>query len=127
MSASPRTCPTCGAHLSLEQLRGTDCSYCRTAFAHHARAVEHAALVEKVMAENIASASRFMAPAYVVPPAPMHLPPMGPMHVAYAPMHLASANVAARASVQKTVFGAILAVVGVSLAIGIACVVAFAA
>ncbi|MFO0734514.1 MAG: hypothetical protein U0270_01480 [Labilithrix sp.] len=63
MSASPRLCPTCGAHLSLDQLRGTDCPYCRTVFARHARAVEHSALVEQVMARNVASVSRFMAPA----------------------------------------------------------------
>jgi len=47
-------CPTCGATLSLEQLRGTDCPFCKTVFPHHARATEQAALVNQVMANQMA-------------------------------------------------------------------------
>lgn len=55
MNAPLYTCQGCGAQLSLAQLQGTDCPYCRAAFPHHARAVEHAALVQKVMADNMAA------------------------------------------------------------------------
>ncbi len=46
---SPRQCTTCGATLSLQQLAGTDCPYCHTAFPHHAAAAHQAALVNQVM------------------------------------------------------------------------------
>lgn len=68
MTSPLYTCPHCGANLSLDQLRGTDCPYCRSAFPHHARAVEHAALVNQVMANNVA-AFAFHAP--IVPAVPV--------------------------------------------------------
>jgi hypothetical protein len=68
MSSGVYTCGGCGAHLSVAQMRGTDCPYCRLAFPHHARAVEHAALVQQVMAQNIAAVSPWMA----APPAAAH-------------------------------------------------------
>lgn len=49
-------CATCGASLSLEQLRGTDCPYCHTVFPHHGRAAEQAALVNQIMAQQTAQA-----------------------------------------------------------------------
>ena len=55
------TCATCGAHLSIDHLRGTDCPYCRTAFPHHARAVEHAAVVNQVLAQNMVMAQNMAA------------------------------------------------------------------
>lgn len=67
MSSPLYTCPHCGANLSLDQLRGTDCPYCRSAFPHHARAVEQAALVNQVMAQNMAS---FAMSAPIVPMIP---------------------------------------------------------
>jgi len=38
MSPPVYTCHGCGAQLSLDHLRGTDCPYCRAAFPHHGRA-----------------------------------------------------------------------------------------
>lgn len=55
--SAPYTCQGCGAHLALAQLRGTDCPYCKAVFPHHARAAEHAALVNQVMAQNVAAFS----------------------------------------------------------------------
>lgn len=69
MSSGVYTCGGCGAHLSVAQMRGTDCPYCRTAFPHHARAIEHAALVQQVMAQNMAAVTPWMVPA---PPAAAH-------------------------------------------------------
>lgn len=60
MSPPIYTCGGCGAQLSLDHLRGTDCPYCRAAFPHHARAVEHAALVQRVMHDNIAATSPWL-------------------------------------------------------------------
>lgn len=68
MSQDLYTCPNCGAALSLEQLRGTDCFYCKAAFPHHARAVEHAALVQQIMAGQMA------AQGYTPPPPGTHVP-----------------------------------------------------
>lgn len=45
-------CNSCGAGLTLDQLRRTDCPYCNVAYPHHARAVEHAALVNQIMAQQ---------------------------------------------------------------------------
>jgi hypothetical protein len=47
-------CTTCGAGLTLDHLRGTGCPYCKTVFPHHARAVEHAALVGQIMNQQLA-------------------------------------------------------------------------
>lgn len=63
MSSGIYACHGCGANLSVAQMRGSDCPYCRTAFRHHARAVEHAALVQQVMAQNIAAVTPWLAPA----------------------------------------------------------------
>lgn len=63
MSSGVYACGGCGANLSVAQMRGTDCPYCRTAFPHHARAIEHAALVQQVMAQNIAAVSPWMMAA----------------------------------------------------------------
>lgn len=59
-------CSTCGASLSLEQLRGTDCPFCHTVFPHHGAAVQHAALVNQVMAQQ------FHAQGYGGPPPQIH-------------------------------------------------------
>lgn len=58
---NPGGCANCGASLSLEQLRGTNCPFCNKVFAHHSRAVEQAALVNQVMAGQIAQAATYQA------------------------------------------------------------------
>jgi hypothetical protein len=50
---NPGGCANCGASLSLEQLRGTDCPFCNKVFPHHRRAVEQAALVNQIMAGQL--------------------------------------------------------------------------
>lgn len=68
-------CPTCGASLSLEQLRGTDCPFCKTVFPHHGRANEQAALVNQIMAQQMGQANQYygapppqISSAYGAPP-----------------------------------------------------------
>jgi hypothetical protein len=70
------SCPTCGASLSLEQLRGTDCPFCHTVFPHHGRAVEQAALVNQVMAQQMAQQGYYGAPPQA--PAQYGAPPPAP-------------------------------------------------
>ena len=106
--SSPLTtwsCQYCGANLSLDQLRGTDCPYCRSAFPHHARAVEHAALVHQVMAQNMVHLAATL-------PAP-YLPAV---HIDAGAVRRMNNGIAA------TVFVAI----AVSVAFTIACAVMFA-
>ena len=50
---SATTCPHCGANLSLDDMTRPNCPYCRTVLPHHARAAEHAALVNRVLAQQI--------------------------------------------------------------------------
>src|SRR5262249_37309119 len=61
-------CPTCGASLSLEQLRGTDCPFCKTVFPHHGRANEQAALVNQIMSQQMAQQNPY---GYGAPPPQM--------------------------------------------------------
>lgn len=48
------TCPSCGAGLTFDEMKGQNCPYCRSVLQHQARAVEHAALVNQVLAQNLA-------------------------------------------------------------------------
>jgi hypothetical protein len=60
MSRDAMRCTTCGATLSLEELRGINCPYCKTAFPHHAQAVQHAALVNQIMKDQFVQANPWM-------------------------------------------------------------------
>lgn len=64
---SPRQCTTCGATLSLQQLAGTDCPFCHTAFPHHAAAAQQAALVNQVMQQQAAQSPWGYQPPPQVP------------------------------------------------------------
>jgi hypothetical protein len=46
-------CNHCGATLSLDDLTRPNCPYCKQVLPHHARAAEHAALVNRVLDERI--------------------------------------------------------------------------
>ncbi len=46
-------CEHCGAELSLQDMTQPNCPYCRTVLKHHARAAEHAALVNKMLNDRI--------------------------------------------------------------------------
>jgi hypothetical protein len=46
-------CPHCGANLSLQDMTRPNCPYCQNVLAHHARAAEHAALVNRVLDDRI--------------------------------------------------------------------------
>ncbi len=70
-------CASCGAGLTLDQMRRTDCPYCNVVYPHHARAVEQAALVNQIMAQQ--GGGFYGAPqqpplTYGVTPGPPQLP-----------------------------------------------------
>ena len=77
-------CSSCGASLSLDDLRGTNCRYCGTALPHHARAAEQAALVnlmlnQQLQARGLAVPANPLVPyQYGAPPAMPPTPPMLP-------------------------------------------------
>ncbi len=109
MSPPIYTCHGCGAPLSLDHLRGTDCPYCRAAFRHHARAVEHAALVQRVMHDNIVATSPWRVGGAAAPAVATY----GVDSILTA-AHLAEATLAAR-RVGRTI--AVVVAVSVSLSV----------
>ena len=84
MSGLPR-CGHCGANLSLDDLRGTLCPYCQTALPHHARAAEHAVLVNKVLEQQMGKYGYGMPPGGMPPIQYGAPPPAG--YNPYAGMH----------------------------------------
>jgi hypothetical protein len=84
----PPRCANCGASLSLDDLRGTNCRYCGTALAHHARAAEQAALVNQMLNQQF-QARGLAPPVNPIAPyqygAPPNLPPAQPGFMAMQP------------------------------------------
>ncbi len=74
-------CKSCGAGLTLEHLRGTNCPYCNTVFPHHAQAAQHAMVANQVMNQMMAQQAQVQAQwrgAYGVGPMPPQGLPGGP-------------------------------------------------
>jgi hypothetical protein len=65
-------CQHCGATLSLDDMTRPNCPYCKAVLPHHARAAEHAALVNKVLHQQISA-------QYPGTP-PQHIPQIGYGH-----------------------------------------------
>ena len=53
MSAPPVRCTSCGGTMKLDDLRGTNCPYCGQVLQHHARAAEHAAVINQVLDQQV--------------------------------------------------------------------------
>lgn len=56
-------CNSCGAGLTLEHMRGTECPYCKVVFPHHAQAAGHAALVNQIMAQQMGNQAQLQQQA----------------------------------------------------------------
>ncbi len=111
MSSAVYTCKGCGAPLSIDQMRGKDCPYCRAAFPHHARAVEHAAVVQQVMAQNMTAAAQWIP--QVMPPIVFGVDP--PPAIAPLPTYVGQqVNLAMKRTQQ-----AILAAVAISIGMAV--------
>jgi hypothetical protein len=52
MSVPTVACTNCGKNFTTDDLRGTNCRYCGTLFAHHARAAEQVAVINHMMADR---------------------------------------------------------------------------
>lgn len=107
------SCSTCGASLSLEQLRGTDCPFCHTVFPHHGQAVQHAALVNQIMAQQFHAQGYGGPPPQVQPgygaPPPQPFNPYGNVN--------AQIEQSLKTSAKITVF-VFIAVIGMMVLVG---------
>lgn len=63
--SQPMSCGHCGANLALEDMKRPNCPYCGTVLPHHARAAEHAALVNKVLEQRIGAQYPGMPPGQI--------------------------------------------------------------
>jgi predicted RNA-binding Zn-ribbon protein involved in translation (DUF1610 family) len=69
-------CNNCGANLTLDDMRRSDCPYCGTVYPHHSQAAQHAAMANQLMGQMMAQQAQiqnqwragFGAPP--MPPAP---------------------------------------------------------
>lgn len=124
MNPAPQpTCPRCGAGLSLDDLRGSNCRYCGAALPHQQRAAEQAALVNQVLNQQFQQRGLPPPGAPVVPyqfGAAPNLPygagqlPYNP----YAPQALNDAINSSRRTVMLVVFLSVgLAILGVVAAV----------
>jgi hypothetical protein len=78
MYETVQTCNHCGANLTLDDMRRTDCPYCRTVYPHHSQAAQHAAVVNQVMGQMMGQQAQVQDAwrgSFGVPP---QGPPMGP-------------------------------------------------
>jgi predicted RNA-binding Zn-ribbon protein involved in translation (DUF1610 family) len=60
MTTNAQACANCGASLSLQDLTRPNCPYCGQVLPHHARAAEHAALVNQVLAQQVQANSPWL-------------------------------------------------------------------
>ena len=118
MTSNPRTCTNCGAALSLQDLSRPNCPYCGQVLQHHARAAEHAALVNQVLAQQMGANNPWVGGA-----SPPQIPYQygAPMHSGQNPLPFADANAQIARAVTHTsrilVVLVLLAVVGVLLVV----------
>ncbi|MFO0757550.1 MAG: hypothetical protein U0359_13725 [Byssovorax sp.] len=122
MNPSPQPqCPSCGALLSLDDLRGQNCRYCKAALPHHARAAEQAALVNQVLNQQF-QARGLPPPGTPVVPyqfgAPPNMPYGNPYADPYAQNAMANAMKSARSSIMIVVIASVaFAVLGIVVAV----------
>lgn len=114
-------CPHCGANLSFEQMKGQQCPFCHTVFKHHQQAVEHAALVNQMLAQQMQASNPWMAG-----PGGPGVPQISPQYGAPAPQmnHAAYTQAAINHSVKKSapfmLIGVGCALVAVLASVGVA-------
>lgn len=141
MTVPTVSCTHCGKNFTTDDLRGTNCRYCGTLLAHHARAAQQVAVINQMLADRngngipdayeglVANAqanalhqafgmgpSPYGQPMGAVPMAPPQPMMMGPaVHVHAAHMHVAETT---RAVSKVMVFVAIGIAVATFLVIG---------
>jgi hypothetical protein len=63
--ANAMACEHCGANLSLGDMANPNCPYCHNVLKHHARAAEHAVLVNQVLRDQIGAQYPGMPPGNI--------------------------------------------------------------
>ena len=111
-------CEHCGANLSLEDMTKPNCPFCKNVLKHHARAAEHAVLVNKMMADRIGAQYPGLKPGEV--------PQIGyqfgaPMDPSFGRFQAAQTEKAVKRAAWITIVAFIVPVV---LVVGIAMVIA---
>ncbi len=103
-------CTNCGAGLTLDDLRGSNCKYCGTVFPHKAQAAQHADMAMQVMNQVMAQQAQVQdqwRAAYgfgPTPPGPAMPPPPGAPGSPYAsPQALAAVQFAHAGQIQNQV------------------------
>lgn len=74
-----QNCNNCGADLTLDDLRRTDCPYCKVVYPHHSQAQQHVQVIGQVMGQMMGHQAQIQNQwrgSYGVSPQP---PPGGPM------------------------------------------------
>jgi len=77
-------CTNCGAGLTLDDMRGTQCPYCQVVYPHHAQAAQHAEMAGMMMNQVLAQQAQIQdqwRQAFGAPPLGGG-PPAGPPPVA---------------------------------------------
>ena len=105
-----QTCTHCGANLTLDDMRGNECPYCKTVYPHKSMAAQHAAVMNAQMGQLIGQQQQVQNQwrgAFGVGPQPPGAPPPYGAPGGYDPNammqhHMQQANATAR-GVQKVV------------------------
>jgi hypothetical protein len=121
MYQTVQTCNHCGANLTLDDMRRTDCPYCKTVYPHHSQAAQHAQVVNQVMGQmmgqqaQVQDAWRAQFGLGPLPP-----PPGGYGNPYVHPHQVMQAHMAQAARTSRTIGLVItLSVVGMMLVIGL--------
>lgn len=67
MYEAVQKCQNCGAGLTLDDMRKTQCPYCQTVYPHHAQAAQHAQVAGMMMNQMMQQAGAYPNP-YAPPP-----------------------------------------------------------
>ena len=131
MTVPTVACTNCGKNFTTDDLRGTNCRYCGTLLAHHARAAQQVAVVNQMLADRngngipdayeglVANAqANAMNQAFGVAPGPYgspHANPYAQQPMMYPGMQAAVQVQAATRSVTKIILIVTLVIVGMSI------------
>lgn len=71
MYKAVQNCNNCGADLTLDDMRGTNCPYCKVVYPHHSQAAQHAQMAGMMMNQMIGQQAQIQNQwrgAFGVPP-----------------------------------------------------------
>jgi hypothetical protein len=127
-----QTCTNCGAGLTLDDMRKTDCPYCGTVYPHHSQAAQHALMANQMMGQLMQQVQQPMQPPgqppynpYAQPGTP---PPPGAPGSPYGdPMRMMQAQMQyAQRTSRNIMLVVTLGIVGTFVLIGVIMALSFA-